>query len=300
VKEQAFPAKRLAGLHDFLRLIEKFAGKTDALPSDIIEELFEESGLRAYLAKSDDGEERIANIEELITAAVEFEQRNEDTTIAAFLKDVALLSSVDTFRADSDARVVLMTLHCAKGLEFDTVFITGCEENLLPHRRSLDEGGDRAREEERRLFYVGMTRAKRRLILTSAKNRRFGGTFIPALQSSFLDEIPDMLLDVKDLAPYSSGGKRRKRPAWHDDTDAFGAGQETDADSDGFVDDFVDEIPQMAFELEKGDRVHHHTFGAGVVEEITGSGLTMKATVSFTFSGTKKLSLQHAKLKKLS
>ena len=177
-------------------------------PSAMFDAATERSGLRdAIQDGTDDGEERWANVTELRNHAAEFDEIAAPEGLARFLEEVALVSDQDTLE-DRPDRVTLITLHAAKGLEFPVVFIVGLEEGLLPHRRALED--ERELEEERRLAYVGMTRAKDRLYLLHAHHRSTYGVGAQSEPSRFLAELPEALLAERSrsLGAHSGGG-------WH-------------------------------------------------------------------------------------
>jgi DNA helicase-2/ATP-dependent DNA helicase PcrA len=217
------------------------------------------------------------------------------TELDLFLQQVALVADVDRLDPDADT-VTLMTLHNAKGLEFPLVFIAGMEEGLFPLGRAYDDPA--TLEEERRLFYVGITRAEDKLELTWARQRRRAGDFNYNTRSSFIEAIPEELLDERRTrrlellhtsTPHRSGRRAYERssreasafePSSFED-EASGAGMNQDA-------------PRFV----KGERVVHETFGSGSVVEISGFGRDLKVTVDFDDSGRKKLLLRYAALEK--
>ena len=172
---------------------------------DLISRMLAASGYSAALAQEDthESQDRLENLAELLSAAAEYEARSDAPTLTGFLDQVSLLADTDMVK--DDAPVVLMTLHSAKGLEFDSVFLVGLEEGLMPHARSLES--EDAIEEERRLVYVGMTRALERLHLSWAQSRQVFGQRRTSQPSRFLDEIPRDRLEV-------SGEAARAQPAW--------------------------------------------------------------------------------------
>jgi len=211
------PARAATGLRRFVGLINELAAEADAKPpSEILAAAVERSGYLAWLAEQEEikGEARAENVRELINAAAEFETEHPQATLAEFMEAVALVSDVDSYDPDAD-RVSLMTLHTAKGLEFGAVFIVGVEERLLPHANSLADAAEL--EEERRLCYVGVTRAKDLLYLSFAGTRSVAGVTEPRERSRFLREIGDGYLteleplDVDDVIQYEPWG-RRGRP----------------------------------------------------------------------------------------
>jgi DNA helicase-2/ATP-dependent DNA helicase PcrA len=237
-------------------------------PARMVEAAFTESGYMAELEAERTVESmgRVENLKELVGVAREFESRNPEGTLADFLEQVALVTEQDEYD-ENDPAVTLMTLHNAKGLEFDVVFMVGMEDGVFPHYRSMGDAGQL--EEERRLAYVGVTRARRRLYLTHAWGRSlFGGqNFNPP--SRFLSEIPLHLLDTKEGD--ASASKR--------------AGAE-------------DRFGHEPVSISAGDTVFHDKWGEGVVVEVSGAGQRAEATISFEDVGEKRLLLAYAPLAK--
>ncbi|MEO1616520.1 MAG: UvrD-helicase domain-containing protein [Planctomycetota bacterium] len=203
VDEIASLAKRSATMvRKFVDLYDAIASKATASLEDILRYLLQESGYIAHLEKhsvESDDTSPIANVEELISAAVDFDRRHpEDGSLEAFLEQVALVSDTDAFE-ESDERVTLMTLHASKGLEFPRVFIVGVEDELLPHYRSKQD--DAEFEEERRLFFVGITRAEQWLQLSCCKKRMIRGDNRPVIPSPFLNELPLDEMQRVELQP---------------------------------------------------------------------------------------------------
>ncbi|OYP28865.1 ATP-dependent helicase [Rhodopirellula sp. MGV] len=195
----------------FVDLYDKIAAKATASLEEVIRYVVQESAYDKYLEKSaPDGEDvsPLANVDELVTAAADFDRRHpDDGSLDAFLEQVALVSDTDAFD-DSDERVTLMTLHASKGLEFPRVYIIGVEDDLLPHKRSKDD--DSQFEEERRLLFVGITRAEYSLQLSCCKRRMIRGEFRPVIPSPFLNELP-----LEEMQRIDSV----QRGAWLDDVD---------------------------------------------------------------------------------
>ena len=280
------------GFQAFGELMNRLAPLADAPAAVALGQLIEEIDYDAWIAQMDDetGVDREANVEELLAHAAEYDRLasiGEAPTapgggpeepgakaggLRGFLQDIALVSDVDAMD-ESLERATLMTLHSAKGLEFPVVFIAGVEEELLPHARSLMEATgpdpDAGVEEERRLFYVGVTRAKERLALMHAQTRIHFGQESFRSPSRFLAEIPPELLE----------------------------GHEPDADEADMIGEFAP--PPEVPELRVGDRVEHEHFGRGTVERLQGSGINARATVRFTTAGERQLLLQYAKLKRI-
>jgi DNA helicase-2/ATP-dependent DNA helicase PcrA len=245
----------------------------EALPRDdpglFLQELVELTGYRTYLGDGTPAEEhdRLENVSELINAAYEFGRRDPESGIDGFLEENALVSDQDTYDETVDT-VTLMTVHSAKGLEFNCVAVCGLEEELFPHAFSMDEPEEI--EEERRLFYVAATRARQELVLLHSMRRLRNGMPMPALPSRFLDEIPDELLSVEER------------------TQSF---RVFDEESVYQVDDGPD--------YRAGDRVRHHHFGTGRVHAVRQAGGATRVTVDFDRAGRRELSLTYAKLERM-
>ncbi|MEW6776351.1 MAG: UvrD-helicase domain-containing protein [Bdellovibrionota bacterium] len=273
-------------LYDKLSKIAKEFG-----PSDLLRSVLTDTGYIRSLEEDGSVESlsRIENLDELVNAVSEYEEASENPQIAEFLERVALVADIDGY-AEAEDRLVLMTLHTAKGLEFPVVFLTGLEEGLFPHERSTLE--DAALEEERRLCYVGITRAMERLYLTGAQQRRvFGQTFVNE-PSRFLHEIPPHLLKLSGLAePRAQREERRivrHRPERREiETPVF-----TQALGKGPI------SSSFKFTFPTGTRVDHPTFGAGVVKEASFVGGQEKVTVAFARHGVKKLMVKFANLRR--
>ncbi|MGH7866915.1 MAG: 3'-5' exonuclease, partial [Candidatus Dormibacteraceae bacterium] len=246
-----------------------------------------------------EAESRIENLQELVSAAREAEDRGE--ALAEFLDHASLVSDSDEY--DENSRVTLMTLHTAKGLEFSTVFLVGLEEGLFPHKLSLRDSA--AIEEERRLCYVGMTRAKDRLIVTYASNRRFYGTegYEGTRPSRFLAEIPEHLLE--ELPSLCSHGKAPV--LWDDAANSIesvekflqGRGMKPGprGSSSGLT--FDAPRPTSSRRWKLGAQVRHPKYGLGTVVACEGDGDESKVTVSFPGYGRKKLVERYASLERV-
>jgi DNA helicase-2/ATP-dependent DNA helicase PcrA len=271
----------------FVRLIESFRRRLEQMPHpELAAALIEETGYGPMLREAGTAEarERLQNLEELLKGMEE--HAASEPTLQEYLEQVALVADVDSYDGTAE-RVVLMTLHSAKGLEFPTVFMTGMEEGLFPHSRVADADI----EEERRLCYVGMTRAMRKLHLTRALRRRTYGDFQHNQPSRFIDEIPAELLGVVGVAAEPRGGaiqgdvrpwRSRSRVSFGDENgDDVGAVRVVYDDEDGLV---------------VGRRVRHGAFGLGTVKRLEGTGAQRKVTVAFRSVGMKKLLLKCAGL----
>jgi DNA helicase-2/ATP-dependent DNA helicase PcrA len=280
----ALPSRTLAPLRQFRETVETLRGEAAAAPQalrGLIERVLELSGYGAALAREDsqESQQRLENLAELITAAADYETREEVPSLAGFLDRAALLSETDGLR--DDVPVLLMTLHAAKGLEFESVFLVGLEEGVLPHSRSLS---GEALEEERRLCYVGMTRAMARLHLSWARSRQVFGQRHVTEPSRFLAEIPEDGLERSDsLARVRPrlGEAPQRRASWGPE-----APGRTVASPAGV----------QAAGLRPGARVRHPLFGVGTVLRREGDGDDLKVTVSFPGVGAKKLVARFAGL----
>ena len=242
---------------------------------------------------SEEAEGRIENLMELVSAAREYELRSDEPTLAGFVDQLSLLSDVDEEAGAKDARVLMMTLHSAKGLEFPVVVITGLEEGLFPHSRSADDEAEL--EEERRLCYVGITRAERRLVLTSATRRRNFGEYQSTEPSRFLDEIPHELVEEVPSAATSaypsSFSQFRANP--YGRPGGFGRGK-TREEQPAYA--YEDEDQSVPGGLKPGLRVRHPQFGTGTVISVEPLDNDAKLVVRFTSVGQKTLRAKYAKL----
>ena len=291
-------AKAFASFRTLISALQEFAA-SGASTSETVSRTLTDSGYIQALrdAQNEEAEARLQNLMELVSAAADYEMREEDATLAGFVDRLSLLSEADEEEGSTSARVWLMTLHAAKGLEFPVVVLSGLEEGLFPHMRSLATEDEAAVEEERRLCYVGMTRAESHLILTSAARRRMFGEYQGAEPSRFLAEIPAELIEIIEPAfsarPYGGGGwssprGRRRRPeAWGGEAGAA-SGAWDDADED-----------QSAGGISRGTRVRHPTFGKGEVIHVEPVAGDLKLTIRFATVGRKKLLARYANLERM-
>ena len=205
-------ATQLKAFRDLMTALREFADAHNSKPSEIVAEVLSKSGLLEELQRSEDPQDasRVENLSQLQSVAAEYEQKTPDATLAGFLETTALVADSDQLPMDGEdsGSVTLMTLHTAKGLEYPVVFLTGLEQGTFPHSRSLEDTSELA--EERRLAYVGITRAQRRLYVTRAAVRAQWGQAAEMMPSQFLDEIPDQLIDWKRR----EAGMERVRGGW--------------------------------------------------------------------------------------
>ncbi|MFF3862032.1 DNA helicase PcrA [Streptomyces sp. NPDC002209] len=305
--------KRFNVLMEELRtIVDSGAG-----PAVVLEAVLERTGYLAELQASTDpqDETRIENLQELAAVALEFEQaRGEDNpgTLAEFLEQVALVADSDQIPdedEDGSGVITLMTLHTAKGLEFPVVFLTGMEDGVFPHMRAL--GQTKELEEERRLAYVGITRARERLYLTRSSMRSAWGTPSYNPPSRFLEEIPAEYLQWKRTGAaqkpagpmrssgsgYGSSGSGGGKATFGTSPEAFLSSSRTKSGPSGFATRRAADKPVIA--LAVGDRVTHDQFGLGTVMEVRGAGADAQATVDFGDDKPKRLLLRYAPVQKL-
>ncbi|PYO18374.1 MAG: hypothetical protein DMD85_21360 [Candidatus Rokuibacteriota bacterium] len=265
--------KARTGLEDFATTVRRLASQRGELSTPaFIDLVLQASGYRKALEqdRSPEAEGRIENLEELIAASEDFLVSGGETTVEAFLDSVALMSDVDELK-DAEARVTLMTLHSAKGLEFPVVFLTGLEEGVFPHARSMNDPEEI--EEERRLCYVGLTRARERLYLSYAVHRRIHGYGVGE-PSRFLREMPEGHLTLLNASrPEPQFAEARVVPRY--------------------------EPEEESWPIKVGARVRHARFGEGLVVGVERDGADIIVTVGFASVGRKRLSLQYAHLEEL-
>ncbi len=296
IEQNVFPTRTLHALTEFRDQIREFAEETRQLSlPKLIRHILDRSGYVAWLENEGTQEElsRIENLQELINAAKDSEQRGE--SLRDFLDHAALVSDTDDY--DARAKVTLMTLHSAKGLEFSVVFIVGLEEGLFPHSRSSLSTDEI--EEERRLCYVGMTRAQKKLILTRAKFRRFLGneSLSETECSRFIHEIPSDLIENP-----SNGYARRRAVTYQGSTyNTIESIREFYTARGKQIDLGSATAGQARREkgFQQGNHVRHPKYGVGMIVRCEGEGDDSKLTVSFPGYGLKKLVLRYADLEKV-
>ena len=219
-------SKPLGVFRDMMHGLADFAKEHDTKPSEVVAEVLSKSGILEELQRSEDPQDasRVDNLSQLQSVAAEFEQNTPDATLAGFLETTALVADSDQLpgKNEDSGKVTMMTLHTAKGLEYPYVFLTGMEQGTFPHQRAMEDTSELA--EERRLAYVGITRAKRRLYVTRAAVRAQWGQANDMMPSQFLDEIPDELIDWKRR----EAGVERMRASWRNDDDEFGGWDDDD------------------------------------------------------------------------
>jgi DNA helicase-2/ATP-dependent DNA helicase PcrA len=295
----------------FAELVERFRGMAATLSlSELASRIIQDTGyaVRLQEERSEESMDRLANLQEMVSALEEFERASEEKTLAAFLEQVALISDLE--RTDQGREsVTLMTLHAAKGLEFPLVFMIGMEERIFPHVRALDD--PEQMEEERRLCYVGMTRAKERLVVSNARRRRIFGQDQFNQPSRFIAEIPREFLDVegeyfafgtrglgtRDQGPVTGyqgpGIPASATPLAHNLATVFTQEPESEFANE------VQVVPEDTGEVQIGMRVRHGKFGVGTIRKIEGRGDDQKVIVWFKSVGPKKLLVRFAGLERV-
>lgn len=293
--------KAAAKIRPFVNFIQMLRSKKEFLSvSELLKEIIEETGyVRELEAEgTDEAEARIENIDELISKAAAYEETQEHPTLSGFLEEVALVADIDGLEEGSDY-VVLMTLHSAKGLEFPKVYLAGMEDGLFPSYMSItSDDAPQELEEERRLAYVGITRAMKELAVTCAKTRMVRGETRYNAVSRFVKEIPSELLEGEISRPAARKEKkedrevfvRPKRPTMRQQP----SGQSMQARAFASVNTMPGSLSYGV-----GDRVLHIKFGEGTVKAIVEGGRDFEVTVDFDTAGTKKMFAAFAKLKKI-
>jgi DNA helicase-2/ATP-dependent DNA helicase PcrA len=297
LEDRVFPARATASLAAFRDLIVTLTDMARRDPVSIaIGKALDQSGYLHDLREehTEDAEARIENLAELVSAAREYESREPEPSLGGFVDRLSLLSDADEEQGTRDARVWLMTLHSAKGLEFPVVILAGMEEGLFPHSRSSDDQEEL--EEERRLCYVGMTRARARLVLTGAARRRVFGEYQSSEPSRFIDEVPPELVERVAPSP-STSGYQGHFAHYEFRTNPYGRGR-----GGGLVREpepayaYEDEDQSSGLALRPGLRVRHPQFGVGSVLSVEPLDDDTKLVVRFAAVGQKTLRAKYARL----
>jgi DNA helicase-2/ATP-dependent DNA helicase PcrA len=311
VETEELSGKARKSLADLVHSFERWRGLIDGLKhTELAELILDESGYTGHWQadKSPQAQTRLENLKELVRFMHEFD------TLEGFLEHVSLV--MDAEQGEDGDRASLMTLHAAKGLEFDTVFLPGWEEGLFPHQRSLDESGEKGLEEERRLAYVGLTRAKRLAKVSFAQNRRNRGLYQSAIPSRFVDELPETNVEIIEAkSPFGGayqnfGGAYGRNPYGRSRFDDVEGPFESSYDTPGWKraksqtaqwppheaprrarapitieGELVAASSASGAGYAAGDRVIHQKFGRGTVAEVDGN----KLTIDFDRAGRKRV-----------
>ncbi|PYR10424.1 MAG: hypothetical protein DMF99_11940 [Acidobacteria bacterium] len=297
LEDRAFPARAAASLTVFRDLIVNLTAMARQEPvSFAIGKMLDQSGYLQDLReeRSEDAESRIENLAELVSAAREYESREAEPTLGGFVDRLSLLSDADEEAGSRDARVWMMTLHSAKGLEFPVVILAGLEEGLFPHSRSSEDAEEL--EEERRLCYVGMTRARSRLVLTGAARRRIFGEYQASKPSRFIEEVPAELLDQTTSSYTSSNDRAYQSNFYEFRTNPYGRGRGNRAREETATYAYEDEDQATGMNLRPGMRVRHPQFGVGSVISVEPLDDDTKLIVRFAAVGQKTLRAKYARL----
>jgi len=311
--------QRAAGkINDFVDFIDVLRSKAAVMPvHQLIKEVIESTGYYEMIedeaADDDEAADRKANLEELVSKAVTYEEGEENPSLSGFLEEVALVADIDSMDTSVN-RVSLMTLHSAKGLEFPAVYLTGMEDGLFPGYMSISSGNEEDIEEERRLCYVGITRAMKSLHLSCARQRMIRGETQYNTVSRFIKEIPPLLLEKRETGFMAGYKASSQRASFLDDDENFGKRKPLSAYSTGSTRQQGSRMPIPAtnfssakpmgnpkdskLEYGVGDTVTHIKFGTGVVQNIVEGGRDYEVTVDFADFGVKKMFAGFAKLKK--
>lgn len=306
--------KAAAKIQMFTGFIQGLRARADYLSVEaMLEEIIEDTGYvrDLELEETEEANARIENIDELISKAAAFDEETENPSLNGFLEEVALVADIDDLENGSDY-VVLMTLHSAKGLEFPNVYMAGMEDGLFPSYMTITSDDPMEIEEERRLCYVGITRAKERLTLTGARMRMVRGETRYSKVSRFVKEIPEALLrgempkekitEMPDRSSYQSAKKSfQSRPfgsVYQDrfSKSAYGNGGRATTGARSFDSGAT---AGKTLDYKEGDRVKHMKFGEGTVQKILAGGRDFEVTVDFDKVGVKKMFASFAKLKKV-
>ena len=316
-----------ANTREFIETIENLAIKKDDMKiSDLVTKTLQDTGYTKALELENtvEAENRIENLDEFLTVAIEFEEQSAENNLSSFLEGITLSSDIDNLE-ETDESVTLMTLHSAKGLEFPVVFLVGMEEGIFPGYKSINEPSEL--EEERRLCYVGITRAKERLLLTCARQRTIFGSTSCNSVSRFLKEIPSNMLDGADEAFEDSPNSRfsDENYSWNygrnnnNNSNNFFNSEVTSyressvtAKSNGFgsttfqfrsADSFLKNLEQSSknkdidLSIYKKDvRVFHKKFGEGIIIKVEAEGDDLKVDIDFEKVGHKRLMAKYAGL----
>jgi len=309
-------------VQNFVSIIEMLMIKKDVMSlSEFIKAVYEDTGYKTMLLEdvTVEGRSRVDNIDEFLSAAKDFEERYEENSLEDFLSHTSLLADVDKTDENNKDCVTLLTIHSAKGLEYDTVFVTGLEEGMFPMIRKGDESEDDM-EEERRLFYVAVTRAKRMLYITYANERMVFGSHESRNKSRFIEEIPAECFEeytpqsvadkkLKSFDMFSSSSKdssnNNEGRSGHSFIEAKNKNLFKCAMSFGSINtdnnnEKIISTPKLKSDkLQAGDKVMHKAWGIGTIVQLSGEGENQKAVIAFENKGIKSVMLSYAPIEKI-
>ncbi len=287
-------AKKLAEFADYIDYLTDYYNEHGS--SELLKEIISSSGYERTLDEDPvKKEERLENLDQLYNNIVDFERDNEEADLNDFLQEISLMTDIDSYNSDSDS-VVMMTVHSAKGLEFNTVFIVGMEENIFPSDLSVQEG-EFGIEEERRLAYVAVTRAKEKLYLTCAQTRMLFGMTRYNQPSRFISEIPESLIEPSD--ENKAAAKRAASGSYRIGSD-YGSRQNAAPKKKDYGFSGVSSKPKPSGTVYKtGDTVKHKIFGEGVVLSVTPMSNDQMLEIAFINGNTKKIMANYAKMEKV-
>jgi DNA helicase-2/ATP-dependent DNA helicase PcrA len=294
INELGFGPKITTAVGALSDMLNEISATIETDPVDLVlKNVLEKSGYLASLRASRDpqDEARVENLEELVGVAKDFQRNNPEGRLPDFLNEVALVAAADDLD-DESGTVSLMTLHTAKGLEFPIVFLAGLEEGLLPHKMSFVVPG--GMQEERRLFYVGITRAKQKLYLSLAMTRSLYGESDSTMPSRYLQEIPQQLIEWRESGA-GTGSPRRFTPSIADDL-GYRAVEKPKTEWKGAINTIRN---NEGLQLVPGDMVNHDAFGKGKVVSVNGEGSKQTAEINFGSNGVKRLLVKVAPIQKL-
>ena len=283
-KQYADLSRKGNALEDFCKMLSTLMEKADEIPlHELLEEVLESSTYRTYLkAQGDEGLTRLENVDELMSNIKKYSEENDDPSLAGFLEEVSLFTELDNYDPDSDC-ITMMTIHSAKGLEFPYVFINGMEDNIFPGIQSMFSQSEL--EEERRLAYVAITRAKEKLYITNAQTRMLYGSTQRNLPSKFLREIPKSLIECEDAANTTMSVAQTvvHKPSSYTSNYTRTVGVQN-----------TPKAPSASYK--SGQIVNHKTFGRGMIITVTKMGNDNLLEIAFDNAGTKKLMSNFARL----
>jgi DNA helicase-2/ATP-dependent DNA helicase PcrA len=302
------PARASKAVREFREIVHDLQRSANHPLPQLLDYLMIRTGYRRMLTESRDlqDESRLQNIDELLSSAREFAEQNAGASLADYLDSLTLMSDLD--RYESQKGVTLMTLHAAKGLEFRVVFLTGMEEGILPHLQSREAKEDL--EEERRLCYVGMTRAREQLYCVHVLQRMMRGQIREQTASPFLGEIPEEVTEPVQLARRANAARPLRPPTGRAESPSYVSGPSHAKNVLSFFRDApvqfdpsairaAKQEPQRGGELKRGQRVRHEQFGDGTILTMEGSGPDAKLTVYFDRAGSRKFIAKYAKLTRI-